>query len=99
MDKRHVIIASDTVPQSRQLLLYSDDLDRLWQGVADVPEFVVGGVVGYEQSLFVASSGPADDPSAANRGLDDRNEGSELALEDAVEVVRASGCDKAISVG
>ena len=64
-----------------------------------MPEFVVGGVVGYEQSLFVASSGPADDPSATNRGLDDRNEGSELALEDAVEVVRASGCDKAISVG
>lgn len=50
-------------------------------------EFIVSGVVGDEKSLFVSGSGPSDDASATNSGLDDGNEGAELTLENTVEVV------------
>ena len=50
-------------------------------------EFIVSGVVGDEKSLFVSGSGPSDDASTTNSGLDDGNEGAELTLENTVEVV------------
>lgn len=62
-------------------------------------KFIVSGVVGDKQSLLVSSSGPSNNASATNRGLDDRNERAELALENTVEVVRTAGCDEAVSVG
>mgnify|MGYP007104983068 FL=1 len=62
-------------------------------------EFVVGGVVGDEESLFVAGSGAADDAGAADCSLDDGDEGAEFAFEDAVEVVGAAGSYEAVAVG
>lgn len=64
-----------------------------------MPELVVSGVVGDEQSLLVSGGGPSDDARATNSGLDDGNEGAELALENTVEVVRTAGCDQAVAVG
>ena len=62
-------------------------------------EFVVSGVVGHEETVLVASSGAADDAGAAHSGLDHRHERSELALEDAVEVVGSAGSHEAVAVG
>lgn len=64
-----------------------------------MPELVVSGVVGDEQSLLVSGSGPSDDASATNSGLDDGNEGAELTLENTVEVVGAPSCDQAVAIG
>jgi hypothetical protein len=61
-------------------------------------KFVVSGVVGDQETFFVAGGGSADDASAAHSGLDDRDEGTELRLEDTVEVVGATGCDQAVAV-
>lgn len=61
-------------------------------------KFVVSGVVGDEETVFVSSCGSAHNSSAPDGSLDDGDEGSKFALEDAVEVVRSSGCDKTISI-
>ena len=99
MDEGHVVVAADAVAEGGQFFLDPDDLDGFGEGVADVAEFVVSGVVGDKESLLVAGGGPADDPGAADGGLDHGDEGAEFALEDGVEVVGASRCDEAVAVG
>ena len=99
MDEGHVVVAADAVAECGQFFLDSDDLDGFGEGVADVSEFVVGGVVGDEEAFLVAGGGPADDPGAADGGLYDGDEGAEFALEDGVEVVGAPRRDEAVAVG
>lgn len=78
VDEGHVVVAGDAVAEGRELLLDADHLHGFGEGVADVPEFVVGSVVGDEEALLVAGSGAADDAGAADGGLDDRNEGAQF---------------------
>lgn len=50
-------------------------------------ELVVSGIVGHKQPLFVASSGPAHNSGASDGGLDDWDEGAQLALKNTVEII------------
>ncbi len=61
-------------------------------------QFVVGSVVRDEETLFIASSGSADDSGSTNSGLDDWDKGPEFTLKHAVKVVRATCCDQAVAV-
>ncbi len=62
-------------------------------------EFVVGGVVGDQESFLVACSGASDDSGSSDGCLDDWDERAQFAFKDTVEVVGASSCDEAVSVG
>ena len=48
MNKCHVVVATDAVSESREFFFHSDNFHRFGEGVPDVSEFVVGGVVGDE---------------------------------------------------
>ena len=87
VDQGHVVVAGDAVPEGRQLLLNPPDLDVFRKAGSDVSELVVGGGVGHQQSLFVPCGCSADDLGASDGGLYDGDVGSELGLEDTVEVV------------
>lgn len=62
-------------------------------------QFVVSGVVGDEEALFVAGGGSSDDASASDGGLDDGDEGAKFAFEDGVEVVGSTCGDEAVAIG
>ena len=61
-------------------------------------ELVVGCVVGYKQTFFISCSCSSDNTSTTNSGLDDWNEGAKFRLENTIEVIRSSSCDKAVSI-
>ena len=62
-------------------------------------KFLVGGGGGYEQTVSVANGEAADETSAGNRAVDDRDDIRELGLKGGVEVGTAADSDKAVGVG
>ena len=62
-------------------------------------KFVISGIVGHKETLFVSSSGSSYNSGSSDGGLDDGDEGAELTFEDGVEVVRSSCGYEAVSVG
>lgn len=99
VDERHVVVAGNAVPQGRQLLLHPHHLHTLAQAVPDVPQLVVGRVVGHKETFLVSCCRSADDAGAPDGGLDDWDEGTELTLEHAVEVVGATRCHQTVAIG
>lgn len=53
VDQRHVVVAGDDVPQSRQPLLYSLDPHHVWQAVSDVLQLLVCCVAGHQHAVTV----------------------------------------------
>ena len=63
-------------------------------------EFVIGGVVGDEESFFITwvidkntCCGSSDNSGSSDGGLDDWDVGSEFAFESGVEVIGAACCN------
>jgi len=73
VNEGYIIIAADAVSESREFLFDSDHLDRFGERVSDVSEFIVSGVVGYEETLLISCGGSADNAGASNGGLNDRD--------------------------
>ena len=61
--------------------------------VPDIPELVIGGIVGHDEPFLIAGGGPANDPGSSNSGLHNRDEWAQFAFVDAVEVIGASRCN------
>ena len=55
-------------------------------------KLVVSGVVRDEEAFLVAGGGSSNDSGTTNSGLDDWDEGAQLRLKDAVEVIGTTRC-------
>lgn len=52
--ERHVVVGAYYVAERRESLFYALDLDAVWEGVAQVLEFLVGCGGGDEEAALVA---------------------------------------------
>lgn len=98
VDQCHIIITSDTVAQSWEFFLHTNNFCWLWERISDISEFVVSSVVRNNKSFLVASCGPAYNPGSSYCGLDHRDEWTKLTFESAVEIVGASGSHQAVTI-
>ena len=97
VDERNVVVANDYISQSRQALLHSLNSDGGRQRVSQMLQFLIRCGRGNKQAMTVAYRQASNYTGTSDGGVDDRDNVTELCLEDRVEVGRGSKGSEAVS--